>query len=583
MVDITSINRKKMVKSKMDKKYKKILSLILAIAVISVSVIAFPVASRNNDVDNQKTWGPTLENQNIKNVIVMVPDGCSQSIQTAARWFKGEPLYLDQIVTGTVATWMSDSIITDSASAATAFATGYKTTDGFISVGPTDGSDTPKNDEFLTGFESTATPYDPLATVLEGAKLTGKSTGLVATSRITHATPAAYAAHTESRNYENEIMEQMVYQDIDVVFGGGKRHLYSSRTDGENLIDDLITRGYQFVETQSEMNTVTSGKVWGMFANSHMEAEIDRAEFAPEQPSLAEMTEKAIELLSQDKDGFFLMVEGSQVDWAGHANDPVYMVTDFLAFDEAVGVALNFAKKDGKTLLMAFPDHNTGGMSIGSYYQDTNAISHGYTDLTIEDLIDPLLGMQITSTGLVKKLSELGPSPTNDEIKAVFSQWWGLDITDFDIAAMNLADSYAISEYISKAYTAFGWTTHGHVGDDVPLWAYGPKDTAPGGHYDNTELAMIVADVLGFSLDIIDQRLFVNVADEFEATEWEINDSDPSNLVLEITVNGKETGLPASKDLLISDGSEIELEGIVVYIPMCEEWFIPQQAIDYLK
>jgi alkaline phosphatase len=107
----------------------------------------------------------------------------------------------------------------------------------------------------------------------------------------------------------------------------------------------------------------------------------------PTQPSIAEMTAKAIELLSQDRDGFFLMVEGSQVDWAGHNNDPIYMTTDFLAFDEAVKVACDFADEKGKTLVMAFPDHNTGGMKIGHYYT-----AMGYTETTIEDLVDPPLG-----------------------------------------------------------------------------------------------------------------------------------------------------------------------------------------------
>jgi alkaline phosphatase len=562
----------------MENKYK-MFSMLVVVAVISVSLLAFPVSSKGNS-GYEQTWGPIWNNRNIKNVIVMVPDGCSQSIETAARWYKGEPLNLDTIVAGTVSTYMSDSIITDSASAATAFSTGHKTSDGFISVGP-------KTDDLLTGFMPTAEAYDPLATVLEGAKLTRKSTGLVATSRITHATPAAYASHIHDRNMENEIMEQMVYQDLDVVLGGGKRHLLpeaegGKRTDGENLVNVLLDRGYQFVETKSELDAVNSGKVWGMFASSHMEADIDRAEFAPEQPSIAEMTQKALDILSNDRDGFFLMVEGSQVDWAGHANDPVYMVTDFLAFDDAVGVALDFAKNDRQTLVIVFPDHNTGGMSIGSYYQDTNAIGHGYTALTIEDLIDPIADMKITSTGLATKLAEL-ESPTNDDIKAVFSTWWGLDITDDDIAAMDLTDSYSISEYISKTYTAFGWTTHGHVGGDVPLWAYGPTNSAPAGHYDNTELAEIVADAFRFKLNIIDQRLYVNVADEFGADQWELDTTDPSNPILIITVNGNQAVLPANKDLMYVNGSEIELEGVVVYAPMNGQVYIPQQAVYYIK
>jgi alkaline phosphatase len=574
----------------MENKYKGLFGII-AIAIITTSILALPAFSKNQNT-NPQSWGPTLENQNIKNVIVMVPDGCSYSIQTAARWYNEGPLNLDEIVTGTVATWMADSIITDSASAATAFSTGHKTSNGFISVGPRD-------DTLLTGFEATAEPYVPIATVLEGAKLEGKATGLVATSRITHATPAAYGAHIESRNFENEIMEHLVYQDIDVVLGGGKRHLASSRTDGEDLQDVLIDRGYHFVETKLELDDINSGKVWGMFANSHMEADIDRSEFAPEQPSLAEMTQKAIDLLSQDKDGFFLMVEGSQVDWAGHANDPIYMITDFLAFDEAVGVALDFAKTDGKTLVIAFPDHNTGGLSIGSYYQneESNDIQLPYTATTIEGLVENLQDMKITSTGLVRKLNDLGPSPTNIQIKDVFGDWWGLDITDADIAAMDLTDSNSISEYISKTYTVFGWTTDGHNGEDVPLWAYAPKDAVPAGHYDNTELAGIVAEALGFDLADVNDELFIDVeeagfADNDIGTsgdELYLDFTDPTNPVLEITTEDHEYILPVYKDILIIDGNSedpVYLNGVVVYASLADSLtgtvFIPQQAVELI-
>jgi alkaline phosphatase len=330
------------------------------------------------------------------------------------------------------------------------------------------------------------------------------------------------------------------------------------------------------------MMALESGKVWGLFDDSHMEADIDRTEFAAHQPSLAAMTSKAIELLSQNEDGFLLMVEGSQIDWAGHANDPIYMVTDFLAFDDAVGVALDFARKDGETLVVAFPDHNTGGLGLGSYYQDTNEVGSAYTATTIEDLVNPISGMKITSTGLAAKLGEL-ESPTNDDIKAVFSEWWGLSITDEDIDTMDLTDSYSISEYISETYTVFGWTTHGHTGDDVPLWAYGPKDTIPIGHHDNTELAELVADAFNFDLNLVNQRLFVNIDEVFEADAWELDTSDANNPVLKITVNGEVASLPTSKDLLIRGGSEKELEGIVVYAPMTEQVYIPQQVIHYLK
>jgi alkaline phosphatase len=175
-----------------------------------------------------------------------------------------------------------------------------------------------------------------VATVLEAAKQQGRSTGLVATSRITHATPAAYASHIDDRGKDNDIMEHLVYNNLNVALGGGKRHLVpeencnltdvpegGKRSDCQDLLAVLKDRGYAFVETKQELMDLpgNTDKVWGMFAMSHMQPDIDRQHFAPEEPSLAEMTEKAIEVLNRNENGFFLMVEGSQVDWAGHNND----------------------------------------------------------------------------------------------------------------------------------------------------------------------------------------------------------------------------------------------------------------------
>lgn len=521
----------------------------------------------------------------IKNVIILVPDGCSQSVQTLARWYSGNTLMLDQMVTGMVSTYSTDSVITDSSSAATAFATGYKTTNGFVSVGP-------DNASVLSILEkpSEDLQYSPLATVLEGSKLEGKATGLVATSRVTHATPAAFASHVDNRDNENEIMEQMVYEDIDVVFGGGSRHLIpeaegGKRTDGENLTEVLLDRGYQYVDNRDEMLNLSSGKAWGLFTSSHMAPDIDRAEIAPEEPSLAEMTGKAVELLSQDKDGFFLMVEGSQVDWANHANDPAYAVTDFLAFDEAVKTAVEYAEKDGHTLVLAFPDHNTGGMTIGSD-SDSN-----YTSKSVEDVIDPLKGMKLSSAGVAEKI---GTDTSSENIKAELKTWWGINATDDDVTEIlelynngeGLSLDYAISEVISKNHTVIGWTTHGHCGEDVPLWAYGPH--YPEGHIDNTEIAGYVAKELGFDLNETSSCLFVEAGEIFsrdngdgklDEDEYLLDMSNSSNPLLRIG----DAELPVSKNILIKDGVTYELKGTVVYTPATNKVYIPSEVLSMIN
>ena len=392
-------------------------------------------------------------------------------------------------------------------------------------------------------------------------------------------------------------MEHMVYQNIDVVFGGGARHLIPSdssyttsfgdtwngkRLDGENLIEVLENRGYEFVDSLTGMNALASDRVWGLFDDSHMDPDLDRDELHPTQPSLAEMTGKAIELLSQDRDGFFLMVEGSQVDWAGHANDAAYMVGDFLAFDEAVGKALEFAKADGKTLVLVFPDHNTGALSVG---HEQSVYPPIYTATSLEALIDPIKDATMTIQGLLYEV----PSPANmSNVRDTFIEkhgkyWMAMTneqaqwIAD-TLNASGPADGYyPIAEYVSKYLTTYGWTTHGHTGEDVPLWAYGPR--VPVGNFDNTELAKMVADKLGFKLDKLTDKLFV---DAFEALPGATLDTttDPFNPVL---VYG-EAKLPVSKDYIeFSNGKIKYLPGIVVDAPEIEKVFIPKEAVKLIN
>jgi alkaline phosphatase len=507
----------------------------------------------------------------VKNVIVLVPDGCNASVQTLARWYKGQGLWetegslaLDRINTGVVSTYMADSIITDSAPAATAFATGYKSSDKFLSVAP-------RLDTLLSIFPPEGQgldPYMPLATVLEGAKLRNKSVGLVATSEVSHATPAAFACHVHARSLAFDIMEQMAYEDLDVCFGGGKAQLIA-RPDGEDLLAVLLDRGYRFANNRTEMEALSNGPAWGLFADSHMAPHIDRDSAV--EPSLAEMTAKAIQLLSRNRKGFFLMVEGSQVDWAGHANDPIYMVTDFLAFDDAVKVALDFAKADGNTLVLAFPDHNTGGLSLGN--ASTN---NTYTKIKVEDLIDPLVGMTRTAAYIAGTITD----PTNDgEIEAQIETYWtSIDVTPADVteikakAASGLYLDYAIAEVISKNHTVLGWTTHGHAGEDVPLWSYGPNKLV--GRVDNTELARATADALGVNLGWTQDRLFVECDDMFPGECVLDTVTDPANPVL----NVRDAQLPINKNLLIKSGRTRELEGIVVYAPKTGKVYIPFQA-----
>ena len=515
------------------------------------------------------------DRQQSKNVIVLIPDGCDESVQTLARWYKGEDLQVDSMQGGSVKIHMANSVITGSAAAATAFATGHKTTVRFLGVGPRTG-------DLLPSVVPTADPYAPIASVLEAAKLDGKATGLVATSRISHATPAAFACHIEDRGWDNDIIEHMVYNNIDVVFGGGARHLISEdytttfddtwgakRTDGQNLMQVLLDRGYQFVDNKDDMAALTTGKVWGMFDDSHMDPDMDREALHPTQPSIAEMTAKAIELLSQDRDGFFLMVEGSQVDWAGHNNDPAYMLTDFLAFDKAVKVAVDFAKRNGNTVVLAYPDHNTGGMTVGNY-------GLSYTDLGENQLLDPLKNMTCSANALVSNIASWDITG----IKDALATYWSIDCSD-DVAQEiidlepSVGQSYALARVISKHYTAIGWTSHGHDAGTVPVWAYGLDIK---GTIDNTELAEIAADALGVDLDKTTEKLYVDIKDV--TSDYEI---DVEKDVLTVG----EAVFPLGADYMMVNGKTIHLPGVTVYASgdddVAETVYISQKAILKLK
>jgi len=282
-----------------------------------------------------------------KNVILLIPDGFGPASLTAAREYHGSPLNLDSIISGVVKTRATDSPITDSAASATAYATGHRTYNGAIAV------DVNKR---------------PLATILEGARAKGMKTGLVATSTITHATPASFASHVPSRSMQEEIAPQILEREVDVIFGGGIEYFQpinegGRRKDNRDLISEAKKAGYQFVTNEKEMSALTDGSALGLFSRSHMAYDIDRER--TEQPSLRDMLVKAIELLDGTDEGFFLMVEASRIDHAGHGNDIAAHLGDIMAFDEAVGAAKDFADSNGETLLVSVADHETGGLSVG--------------------------------------------------------------------------------------------------------------------------------------------------------------------------------------------------------------------------
>lgn len=275
-------------------------------------------------------------------VILFIGDGTGTAQWSAAAMSASNLAIESFPVVGLVDTRASNSRVTDSAAGATAFAAGVRTFNGAIGVAP----------------DST-----PVRTVLELAESRRMATGLVATSTLTHATPASFAAHVPSRAMHLEIAADIAEREIEVLLGGGLRYFDpAQRPDGQDLLG-RITRGAAYVTTPEEfraLDTKAVPKLVGLFANDNPPPAGSRA------PSLAELTRGALDVLARDRDGFFLMVEGSQIDWRAHENGTLQeVIAEVLDLDLALREALRFqAERRGNTLIVVVADHETGGLAL---------------------------------------------------------------------------------------------------------------------------------------------------------------------------------------------------------------------------
>ena len=301
----------------------------------------------------------------------MISDGMGPTSLSLTRSFRqsesGLPLedvlVLDQHLIGSSRTRSTSSLITDSAAGATAFSCGKKSYNGAISVLP---------------------DHSPCGTVLEAAKKAGYMTGLVVTTRITDATPAAFAAHVNRREEEDQIAEQMIGHNplgrvVDLMFGGGKCHFLpnssrgSCRGDEKDVVEMAKENGFDYVGDKKGFEGLGFGSTMtlpmlGLFATTDIPYEIDRRTMNDIYPSLDEMTRTALRALgdaTRDSDqGFFLMIEGSRIDHAGHSNDPVAQVHEVLAYDKAFASVLAFLdSEDVPGILVGTSDHETGGLA----------------------------------------------------------------------------------------------------------------------------------------------------------------------------------------------------------------------------
>ena len=533
----------------------------------------------------------------VKNVIVMIPDGTSISSVSLARWKqwyenKDKPnLNIDPYMCGSVRTHSSNAPIGDSAPTTSCYMTGYASRTGFVSTYPVSDE---AND--ITPTDSSRA-YQPLTTLLEAAKIKqGKATGLVVTCEFPHATPADCAAHSYSRRKYEWIIPQMVHNNIDVVIGGGTSLLSEANQSY------LKANGYGvYLDDLAGMRNHAGNKMWSLFFPIDMPYDLDRI---PETtPSLAEMTAVAIDKLSTDKDGFFLMVEGSKVDWAAHANDPVGIATDFLAFDKACGVALDYAKKEGNTLVVIMPDHGNSGISIGANR------CKGYDKLTKDQLFGAFSKFKLTAEGFAKKINETPYA----KIQMLFNTYAGFELSDEELKALNNCKSYkqspipvnersskgvdaslysaSLADFMSKLITSktcIGFTTTGHTGEEVFLAAYHPQETRPYGVRTNVEMNHYLHAAMGFeeSLDEITSEIYAKHTDVFEGYNYEIISAENKEELPILVVKYKRKRLtikPFTNQVLRGKDEVVELNSVIVYVDKNNTFYLPADLAALLK
>ncbi len=416
------------------------------------------------------------------NIIFVIGDGMGAEYISAYRYFKHQsqrgPIantLFDDWLSGSVSTYPYDTeVVTDSAASGTALATGVKTHNEVI------------------GLDHN---FKPQPTALERAREHGYSTGIVVTSQINHATPASFLAHVKSRNDYNDIADQYFDRQlhnmpyVDLLFGGGKQ--YFMRPD-RNLVEEFQQKKYQYIDSWEALTTLNTLPALALFADTGMPHAID----SEEPLRLAKMTKKALSLFPDEKP-FFLLVEASEIDWCGHANDIACAMAEMTDTEATLKVIKTYVDAHPNTVVVVTADHSTGGLSIG-------ANGHYLWKPTI------VAGIQRSVKGIANQLiiaqaAWLPVWTSNTKIT--------LDIVKQALITKHLAKIKSLSENTARQESAVtllvdevraiinnatstGWTTRGHTGGDVPLMAYGRYREKFQGHMDNTDIARTLFSII---------------------------------------------------------------------------------------
>jgi len=419
----------------------------------------------------------------VKNVILLIGDGLGMGQIDMTRYLAGDKDHELELMklpeTGIMMTSSTEGV-TDSAAEGTAMATGHKVYNGAIAMN--------KN-----GAE--------LDSVLDFAQVRKKATGVISTNMVTDATPASFIASVEDRGMGGKIAKQAIANNVDVMLGGGREDFMEDEA-GEDLIAKAKANGYQYVSDKTQLEKVVplNGKLLGLFNESYMNYINDRDDLGSNEPSMEAMTKKAIDVLSEDEDGFFLMAEGARIDHAAHAADVPGVVAETLDFDASVKVAMDFAKKNGDTLVIVTADHETLGFSATEPIEKEALMNIGVSP--------EYMAGQMTE-------KENGKGYTVESVKSVFEEYANISLTDAEVARFNelILDEegnikysylvgYEIGSIIANEYQAgvvnteirANSSTGGHTLNSVPVFAYGEGAGNFNGMMQNTEFSDLLFD-----------------------------------------------------------------------------------------
>lgn len=408
------------------------------------------------------------------NIIFMIGDGMGFEYISAYRYAISElgqdelaPTPFDDLLVGAATTYPDDDTwVTDSAAGATALATGYKSYNGAI------GLDTHKN---------------PQQTLMERAREHGWGTGAVVTVQVNHATPASFFTHHPSRSLYNDIADSYATQvtnggwSYDVLLGGGYSYFHR---DDVNWLPQLTEQGMQVITQLDQLDEIQQTPVLGLFAPKALPLAIDTRT-----DRLADMTQHALRLLDQQSEQngkpFALMIEGSMIDWCGHANDIACAVHEMADFANAVQVVRDYMANNPNTLLVITADHSTGGLTLG---QGGEYAWH----------TDKVMGIQNSFEVMAGELAKRPRSEWREYLTPVLNlpltdaQWDSLMAVQLDESVQGRERLYPIHQAllaIVTEHTRTGWTTSGHTAVDVPIMAAGPGADLFGGYMNNTEIA----------------------------------------------------------------------------------------------